>query len=139
MSNIIDSDTNVGTVAAIYEAFGRGDVPFILGHLRDDVSWDEGIRPTEVPWLQPGVGKAAAVRFFEALGAGLTFDVFEPQAICAGGTTVVSVVREQARSVTTGKVTRPDLVVHRWTFDDAGRVASFRHIGDWAEHEALLA
>jgi ketosteroid isomerase-like protein len=139
MSNAIETSPHVDTVGAIYEAFGRGDVPFILDHLRDDVAWDEGIRPTEVPWLQPGVGKSAAVRFFEALGAGLTFDVFEPQAICAGGTTVVSVVREQARSLTTGKVTRADLVVHQWTFDDAGLVASFRHIGDWAEHEALLA
>ena len=32
---------NAATVAAIYEAFGCGDVPAILGRLADDVEWDE--------------------------------------------------------------------------------------------------
>ena len=40
---------NVGTVAAIYEAFGRGDLPAILDQLADDVQWEQGIRETAIP------------------------------------------------------------------------------------------
>ena len=30
---------NAATVASLYEAFGRGDIPFILDHLADDCKW----------------------------------------------------------------------------------------------------
>ena len=40
---------NVGTVGDIYAAFGRGDVPWILEHLADDVSWDEDVRDAGLP------------------------------------------------------------------------------------------
>jgi ketosteroid isomerase-like protein len=32
---------NLESVQAVYEAFGRGDVPAILGALADDVEWDQ--------------------------------------------------------------------------------------------------
>lgn len=34
--------SNARTVPTIYEAFGRGDVPTILGHWTDDVEWERG-------------------------------------------------------------------------------------------------
>ena len=33
--------SHVVTVSKIYQAFGRGDVPFILSCLADDVAWDD--------------------------------------------------------------------------------------------------
>ncbi len=33
--------SNLGTTQAIYEAFGRGDIPFILDQLADDVAWEQ--------------------------------------------------------------------------------------------------
>src|SRR4051812_27204005 len=63
---------NSATTAAIYEAFGRGDVPAILDALADDVSWEHWSDPRnreEVPWLQPGRGREAAMRFFDTVGA----------------------------------------------------------------------
>ncbi|MEZ4707811.1 MAG: hypothetical protein R3A44_11420 [Caldilineaceae bacterium] len=35
------------TATAIYEAFGRGDIPTILSHMADDVQWRRG--PTTPP------------------------------------------------------------------------------------------
>jgi ketosteroid isomerase-like protein len=40
---------NVRTIAAIYEALGRGDVPAILERMADDVEWEPGIRETTIP------------------------------------------------------------------------------------------
>jgi hypothetical protein len=55
--------TNVQTVQAVYEAFGRGDVPAILDHLADDVAWDQDAAAYGVPINEPGTGKAHALRF----------------------------------------------------------------------------
>lgn len=35
-----ESAGHAATVVAMYEAFGRGDVPFVLEQLADDVEWD---------------------------------------------------------------------------------------------------
>jgi ketosteroid isomerase-like protein len=133
MSNT--TSTHVGTVAEIYAAFGRGDVPFIMDRLTDDVSWDQGLRVTDVPWLQPRRGKQQVGEFFSALGQGLALSTFEPQVMAADGDTVVSVIRLAGSVISTGKPVEEDLMVHRWTFDGAGKVTSFRHIGDLARQE----
>lgn len=81
----------------------------------------------------PGRGRDVAVRFFEALGAGMTFTRFEPTAICTSddGRTVMAAIIESATNNVTGKPVEEDVWVHIWTFGDDGRVASFRHVGDW--------
>lgn len=35
-------DQNLATVQTIYAAFGRGDVPTILGALSEDIEWEAG-------------------------------------------------------------------------------------------------
>ena len=54
---------NLATMGAIYEAFGKGDIPTILGHLADDVRWEEWADNTAqkagVPWMRPGTVKPA--------------------------------------------------------------------------------
>jgi uncharacterized protein len=124
------------TVGAIYAAFGRGDVPFIIDQLADDVEWEQGIRDTELPWLQPGVGKDHVLAFFGALGGGLQFTTFEPLTIAQAGDDVVAVIREAAIALATGLPVEPDLYAHVWRFGPDGKVVSFRHIGDWHRQEA---
>lgn len=56
---------NNETVQEIYAAFGRGDVPTMLGHLADDVEWEdwpESWSPyaADVPWLRRLRGGPAA-------------------------------------------------------------------------------
>jgi len=130
---------NGQTVQEIYEAFGRGDVPFILQRLQDDIRWDEGIRDTGLSYLRPGAGLDHVGRFFQALASSVRFDVFEPVAMCTGGETVMVAVREQAENLQSGGRIDEDLFVHLWTFGPEGKVASFRHIGDFALHERAAA
>ena len=106
------SADHAATVAAMYDAFGRGDVTFILDQLRDDVVWEEGIRPTNLPWLRPGTGKQHVGQFFGALGSGLQFTTFQPLTIAQSGNEVVSVIREGAVALATGAVIPEDLYVH---------------------------
>lgn len=129
---------NVGTVADIYAAFGRGDVPWILEHLADDVSWDEDVRDAGLPYVRGGRGHAHVGEFFQRLAATLQLTAFEPGALCDGGDTVVVPVWMEGRIIGGGEIGR-NLEAHEWTFAADGKVASFRHIGDWAMHERALA
>ncbi|MEP6659342.1 MAG: nuclear transport factor 2 family protein [Acidimicrobiales bacterium] len=65
--------SNLATVTALYEAFGRGDVPAILERLADDCAWeawsDNSAVKAGVPWLQPRVGKAGVAEFFAVVAS----------------------------------------------------------------------
>ena len=129
-------NSNTDTVTSIYAAFGRGDVAFILDQLDDDIQWDHGVRDTGLSDLQPGVGKEHVVRFFTELASQIEFTVFEPQTPCASGDTVMVAVREVGRNLRTGAEIPEELAVHIWRFGTTGKVVSFRHVADWAAHEA---
>ncbi|MDZ7267145.1 MAG: nuclear transport factor 2 family protein [candidate division KSB1 bacterium] len=69
--------TNADTVRDIHAAFGRGDIPAILAKLDDDVEWEYGTTPHEVPWLAPRRGRNGAAEFFQSLGE-IEFHHFVP-------------------------------------------------------------
>jgi uncharacterized protein len=125
---------NVGTVAAIYAAFGRGDVPAILECMADDVEWDVGIRATDIPYYIPGRGKAHVVSFLQNLAANLEITRLEPIAICDGGDVVAVPINYAGRVIGGGEIT-DGLECHLWRFDGEGKVASFNHILDIAIQE----
>ena len=61
-------NANVTKVKAIYEAFGRGDVPAILSELAADVSWEfEG--PSQIPYTGTRRGVEQVMGFFEGIAA----------------------------------------------------------------------
>jgi len=129
---------NVGTVARIYEAFGRGDVPSIIDELDDDVAWEDGIRETGLPYLLPGRGKQHVVSFFQRLAESLELTQFDVGPFCDGGEIVVVPVLQAGRIIG-GGVIAPNLEAHVWRFGAHGKVTSFQHIGDWALHERAAA
>ena len=129
---------NVGTVAAIYEAFGRGDVPAILDRLADDVQWEQGIRDTGIPYYVPGVGKAHVVSFFENLAANLELTHFEPMAICDGGEIITVPIKYAGRIIGGGEIADA-IECHVWRFDSEGKVAAFNHVLDLAVQEQAMA
>ena len=129
---------NVGTVAAIYEAFGRGDVPAILDRLADDVQWEQGIRDTGIPYYVPGVGKAHVVSFFENLAANLELTHFEPMAICDGGEIITVPIKYAGRIIGGGEIADA-MECHVWRFDSDGKVAAFNHVLDLAVQEQAMA
>jgi len=127
------------TVAAIYEAFGRGDVPAIVEHVSDDVQWeawaDNTAQKTGVPWLLARQGKAGVLEFFQVIAEKLEIQEFSVLSIMAGGNQVAAEFVITAK--VNGKATYRDEEMHLWTFDDAGKVVRLRHYTDTAKHMAV--
>lgn len=129
---------HVATVAAIYDAFGRGDVDAILDHLADDIEWDAGVRDTGLDYLRERHGKQEVAGFFPALMANVALTHFEPMALCAAGDYVTVPVRHAGSIVGGGEVPMTT-EAHVWRFGPDGKVVSFGHVFDYAIHERAAA
>ncbi len=125
--------SNIPTVQSIYEAFGRGDIPALLGHLSENIEWDDGMAVPGVPWLQPRHGRAEVPGFFESLGA-LEFQKFEPKTLLERGGVVVALIDVAFVIKATGRTVVEEDEVHIWDFDTRGQVARFRHKLDTHQH-----
>ena len=125
--------TNANTVRAIYEAFGSGDIPAILAKLDENVEWEYGAAPHEVPWLQPRKGRSGAGKFFESLAA-VEIHSFTPKAILEGANVVVALVDISFTVKKTGKKVLEEDETHVWRFNSAGQVVRFRHCADTNQH-----
>lgn len=123
----------IETVQSMYAAFGRGDVPFILGKLAPDVVWEYGSADNPVPWFVKRRGPDEVMKFFQSL-AEVEFHRFEPTDLLAGKDVVVALVTLEATVKSTGKRVIEQDYAHVWRFDAAGRVARFRHCSDTWQH-----
>jgi ketosteroid isomerase-like protein len=128
--------SHIETVQAMYEAFGRGDVPGILEHLAEDVRWDEWESPSAaqqaVPYLAPRRGRAGVEDFFKVVGA-LEFHDFAPLSFLEGPGEVAARIRIDLTVPATGK-RFADEEIHLWTFGPDGKVTSLRHFVDTLTH-----
>lgn len=119
--------TNVATVQAIYDAFGRGDVASILERLDPDVVWDHDTPSYGVPIYEPRTGRAEVPAFFEALGQHANLYKFEPTNILTGGDQVAVVV--QIGVEINGRRIE-EIEIHLWTFGASGLITRFAHVLD---------
>lgn len=130
---------HVSTVAAIYEAFGRGDIPYILGQLADDVRWehwtDNRAQHAGVPWMQPRTGRTEVPGFFAEVGR-WQFHAFNVVSIAGNDSRVFAEVQLEA---TVNGQRMHEEEVHLWELDAGGRVTRFRHYLDTAKHIVLAA
>ncbi len=129
---------NLETTQAIYAAFSRGDVPFILEQIADDVKWEQWPAHTAqargVPYLKAREGRQGVADFFASL-AGLEFHDFQVRGFLEGDRRVCAMVDIELTVKATGRRLR-DPELHLWTFDDKGRVVGFHHYLDTAKHIA---
>lgn len=128
----------VTTVTAIYEAFGRGDVPTILSMLADDVVFDDDSLPSAAqsvrhPLLSAHRGKEGVAAFFTELG-NYTFHNFQVTDVLAGNDVVAARVIIDV-AYPSGVRIRDD-EMHLWRFDADGLVTGMRHYADTAKHLA---
>ena len=127
---------NIATVQKIYEAFGRGDVAFILDQVADNVDWASEPAGT-APWHGVHKGKGELPKFFEALGANIEVTEFAPLTFASNDTDVLTVVRFGMKVPATGKQGGMDL--HHWfRFNDAGKIERYRGTEDTALTYELL-
>lgn len=132
---------NLATIGAIYEAFGTGDIPSILGHLADDVRWEEwadnSAQKAGVPWLQARHGKAGALAFFQVMGDLLQVTDFRVLSLMAGGDQVAAEIVIECDVKGAGRRFR-DEEIHLWTLNADGKVIRLRHYTDTAKHIAAM-
>ncbi len=115
------------TVQAMYDAFQRGDIPFILGHLAPDVFWRQ---PASVPWGGDFNGPAQVGTFFAQLNQLVETTGFEVEDNIEAPDQVVSYGYYTSRNRATGKTSRARFVF-RWQFRD-GKVARYEALLDSA-------
>ena len=125
------SEANLKTIEAVYAAFGRADVPFILERVSEGTKWDFSVAGSDVPWHVPVASKMDLPRFFQSMAENVTFEAFEPRAFVSGGLNVVVKLRVAYKVIRTGRRVDEEQV-QWWTFDHAGRISSLRHYEDTA-------
>ena len=132
----MSADTNIKTIAEIYEAFGRGDVAAILDAVTDDVDWAAEAASSAAPWYGVRHGKDAVAVFFADFGSTMEVEEFTPVSVAANDTDVLTVVRFRAKSRATGRAEQMDLH-HYFKFRD-GKIAYYRGTEDTAQTETVL-
>ena len=113
---------NVDTVSKMYDAFGRGDVRYIVDQVTDDVRWISYFDPI-VPWGGDFSGKQNVPRFFQAINDNAETTEFTPREFVAQGDTVVSMGDYGFRARATGKSSKNPWVFI-WKFRN-GKVSSY--------------
>lgn len=114
--------TPLTSVQNLYAAFGRGDLPFILDRLAEDVEWGYP-GPDTIPYAGRFQGRNAVAGFFAKLGESVEFQAFEPRTFLSEGGTVVVLGRERGSARRTGRAFDVDWA-HVFVLRE-GKVASF--------------
>jgi ketosteroid isomerase-like protein len=129
---------NTRVVQDAYAAFGRGDVPALLGYFTDDIQWQPVIGTEKhVPFSGARTGKAEVAEFFKRVSETEDFEQFEPREFVAQGDTVVAIGHYRAKTRATGKIfDSPFAMV--FTFRN-GKVAAFREFTDSAAINGAFA
>src|SRR2546430_15220718 len=94
---------NTDRVERIFEAFGRGDIAYILDQLADDVRFVSHLDPI-VPWAGEFSGKDNVPRYFQALGASGDVTAHPVNAVVAQDETVPAPADVSFRVPETGKI-----------------------------------
>lgn len=117
-------------VLDLYAAFGRGDIPAILGLLAEDVDWHFVGRPEDIPFAGHRHGHDQMVEFFAAIGRTVEVIEFGPREITACEDKVVVLGHERVRVRATGRTFETDWA-HLFTVRE-GRIARLREFYDTA-------
>ncbi len=120
------SEQSIEFIKDIYGAFGRGDVPAVLGAFADDVEWYEA---EGMPY--GGLyrsGEAVAQNVFGPISEDVDGFAVTPEEFIGSGDTVAVVVRYSGTGKATGKALN-EPAVHVWELRD-GKLARFRQFID---------
>ena len=125
---------NTERVTRIFEAFGRGDVAYILDQLADDVRFESHLDPI-VPWAGEFSGKDNVARFFQALGSSVEVADHPVNALIAQGDTVVAMGDVSFSVRETGKAGSSSWV-YIWKLGN-GEIQSYDQFNDTGIAEAF--
>jgi uncharacterized protein len=129
--------SNVEMMRQAYEAFGRGDIPTVLGVMDANIEWREAegnpYQPSGDPWRGPD---AILQNLFVKLGADWDGFTVHPKEFHDAGSTVVVEGRYTGVHRATGK-SLDCQVCHIWKVRE-GKVTSFQQFADTAQLQEVM-
>lgn len=129
--------SNVRLVQDVYAAFGRGDVPTVLGAFDAKIEWREAEGNPYMPSGKAWVGPDALLQnLFSRLGAEWDGFAVHPRDFHDAGDTVVVEGRYTGTYKLTGKVLDAQLC-HVWKIRN-GKVTSFQQFVDTAQLQNVM-
>jgi len=121
--------SHVSAIQDLYRAFGRGDVPAVLGAFTTDIDWRQAegnpYQPSGEPWIGPN---AVLENLFTRLGSEWDRFTVHPKRYHDAGATVVV----EGRYTGAFRPTQQSLdcqFCHVWSFRD-GKIAGFQQYVD---------
>lgn len=128
---------NVESLKRLYEAFGRGDVPAVLGAMDPGIEWREAEGHPYSPSGEAFIGPDAVLtNVFMKIGA--DFDAFtvHPKEFHDAGKVVVVEGRYTGANKKTGRSLDAQ-VCHVWTIE-GGRVVKFQQYVDTGQLQEVM-
>ena len=133
-------EKNIQVIKDCYQAFGRGDLPFILEHVAPVGFERWGVVANgqwRAPWHQEANSRQDVAKYFEAVLGTMEPLRFEPSLFAAAGDTVYATVHMEYKVRSNGKVLVMPDVVHKFTLRD-GRIVAVRISEDTARTREAL-
>jgi uncharacterized protein len=128
---------NVDVLRHLYDAFGKGDIPAVLGMMSPGVRWHQAegnpYQPSGEPWVGPD---AVLKNLFMRIGAEWDGFTVHPRSFYGAGDTVVVEARYTGKYKPTGR-SLDSQVCHVWDLED-GKVTRFQQYVDTAQLQAVL-
>jgi uncharacterized protein len=128
---------NVKLLRNVYDAFGRGDMPTVLGAMSPEIHWHEAesnpYMPSGGAWVGPD---AVLSNLFQKLGAEWDGFAVHPKSFHDAGDSVIVEGRYSGRYKATGK-SMDTQVCHVWEIKD-GKVIKFQQYVDTAKLQHVM-
>ncbi|HET9713661.1 MAG TPA: nuclear transport factor 2 family protein [Pyrinomonadaceae bacterium] len=131
------SEQNKKTIEGMYEAFGRGDIPFVIGALDSDVEWWEAenfIYADNNPYVGP---QAVLEGVFARIGKEWEWFTVTPKEVLDAGESVVGRGYYAGKYRQTGREVRAQFA-HVFGFRN-GKVVTFQQYTDTAQFQKAVA
>ncbi|MBM4188779.1 MAG: nuclear transport factor 2 family protein [Gemmatimonadetes bacterium] len=128
---------NVNLLKNLYAAFGRGDIPTVLGAMSQDIHWHEAESNPYMPSGEALVGADAVLNnLFMKLGADWDGFAVHPKSFHDAGDSVIVEARYSGRYKATGK-SMDTQVCHVWDVK-GGKVTRFQQYADTAKLQDVM-
>jgi ketosteroid isomerase-like protein len=128
---------NVKVMKDLYESFGRGDMPSVLGAMSPGIRWHQAegnpYQPSGVPWVGPD---AIVNNLFMKLGTEWDGFTVHPKSFYGAGDTVVVEGRYTGAYKPTGRSIDAQFC-HIWDVKD-GKVTRFQQYIDTAQMQGAM-
>ena len=125
---------NLAVVGGIYEAFGRGDIEFILGRIANECAWESWLdnhgQKAGLPPMQPRQGRQGVAEFFSYV-ATMQIQDFQVLDMLASDRQVV--VEVQISIAMPDGATITDEELHLYSLNDESKIIRMRHYVDTAK------